>query len=285
MPGFATVDAAISVAGLNGKMQRIVFSKAMAAASVIHIPHTLWKGTGTPLAGTDGTVGAANGRATSKTTVGAIDYLNDAATGELSNLASFAACSATTSGTGTLILCDRLADCNLDISQATSAITGLDATARLGATTAPGDGGQMWLEVTTVLSAASNVVFFNGTDNLGNAAIQQPGWANTASAAVHRSVNTGLWQPLASGTTGVRDLTNITLQVGAGATGAYNACIVRPLAYIPVPAVSQWVERDFICEIPLMSKIYDNACLFMIWVPSVNAITATIFGELRIIAA
>lgn len=280
MAGFTTVDNAITVAGLNGKLQKLNFSKLMPAAAIANVPYSLWRATGLPTAGTSTTQGVANGRACNKSTVGSFDYLNDASSGELSFLA---AVGATGAAAGSLILCDRLADCNLGINEATSGITGLDGTARLGATTAPGDGGQLWCEVTTTISASSTFTY-GGIDNLGNT-VTTANMVAAVTTAAERSVNTQLWQNLgtATGTTGLRTITQNNLIVSGAGTGAFNACLVRPLATIPIPAANQYVERDLICEIPAMPKIYDNACLFLIWVPTATT-AVTLFGEVRVIA-
>lgn len=280
MTGFVTIDNAITVAGLNGKLQRLNFSKLMTGVAIVNIPYSLWASTGVPAAGTSTATGVANGRACNKATVGSLDYLNDAFTGEQSYLALFGAGSAVT---GTLIVCDRLADCNLGANEATAAITGLDGTARLGATTAPGDGGQLWCEATAAISAG-NTFTYGFTDNLGNS-VTTGNMTTSIVVVAQRSVNSQLWQTLGTGTgtTGVRAITQNTLAAPSGATGSFNACIVRPLATISIPTASQYVERDLICEIPAAPRIWDNACLFMIWVPT--AVTATtLFGELRVIA-
>lgn len=278
MTGFATVDAAIAVAR-SGKLQRVPYSKTMAAVAVVNIPYTLWRATGYPTVGVATTKGVANGRANSKTTQGALD-INDAASGELSFLASFGS---NTASTGTLILCDRMAECNLDASEANGGtIVGLDASARMAATTAPGDGGQIWCEVTTAFVGTSSITF-EATDQLGTTAQAQQVITETSGAVIERSVNSQLWQGLAAGTTGVRALTKSNLTVAGGATGAFSACIVRPLGYITLPISGQFIERDFICELPSAPRIWDNACLFMIWIPTATT-ALTLFGELRIIA-
>lgn len=277
--GFSTVDSVINAASVNGKMQRLCFNKVMPSVSVANVPHTLWKATGLWPAGTDGTLGKANGRVLTDASTGGVVYSN-AVNPATMHLISLGAAPITASATGTLILCDRIADCQLAHAETTGSITGMTATSRLAATTAPGDGGQLWCEVTSAFSAASNTITFQATDQLGNTAVSLAGMVTTASAIVGRSPNAKLWQDLVANVTGIRALTNVTLTSGT-ATGQYNACIVKPLATIPLPAVSTYVERDLVVEIPNIPLLYDDTCFQLIFVPTA-AVTATIFGELRI---
>jgi hypothetical protein len=134
------------------------------------------------------------------------------------------------------------------------------------------------LEVTTALSAASSSVQITYTNELGTASQVTPAIATVASAIVGRSPTLQLWQTLVAGDRAVRSLTAVSST--ALATGVVNGCIVRPLGYVPLIAAAQYVDRDFFVEMPSLSKIYDNACLFFIYVPTA-ALTATVFGELR----
>jgi len=279
--GFATVDTLINAASVNNTMQRLSFSKTT-TTTVANQPWSLWTGTGVPAAGTYGTNGKANGRSTDQTTVGAYKYGN-AASGTM-HLITMGSTTVTASGSGSLILVDRMADCQLSHAETTGAITGMDASTRMAATTAPGDGGMLWCEVTSVFSTASNTITYQATDQLGNTAQNLTGMVTNpgaAALAANRSVNAQLWQTLASGITSIRALTNTTLTAGS-ATGQYAACIVRPLGIIPIVAVSQYVERDFVVEIPNIIKLYDNSCLTFIYITTVAATTPTVFGELRI---
>lgn len=284
MGGFSTVDGAIDNTGLHGKLQRLCFSKLMPSASVALSPHSLWRSAGIPAIGGDPSTGVANGRACSKTTAGAFTWLNDAASGEQTHLIGGGATSATASTTGTLIVCDRLSDIVLVVSQATSALTGFDGTARMAATTAPGDGGQLWSDVASGAGATTETFNFTYTNELGSAGSTTQNIVSIASAASQRPIaGTGqstLWLPIAQGDTSIRSVSNITNVATNSTLGNVNYSIVRPLGYLPLVAVSQFQERDFIVEIPNIPKIFDGACIFFIYVPGA-AVTATIFGELR----
>jgi len=283
--GFSTLDTVISSA-VAGKMQRLGFSKLAATAGVALTPRTTWKDTGTPAAGADPTLGVGNGASPTNRTGGGWPY-NGSATGTQNALIGIGAASGTASSTGTLILCDRQAHIQLSVAQATSALTGMDGTGRMAATTAPGDGGMLWAECTAAMSAAQNTFTFTYTNMLGTGSEVTPNVLNGSSTAVGNmafqttGVVTYLWTILATGDTGVRSVQTVTLVTNNSATGQYDLCIVRPLAYLPIAAVSQYLERDLVIEIPGTQKLYDSSCLFMIYLPAA-ANTPTIYGEARV---
>lgn len=276
--GFSTVDAITNAISVNGKMQRLYFDKTLAQATIANIPATCWTATGNPTAGTYAAAGLANGRVCTSATTGAMPYGNATSPATM-HLITAGITTKVASSTGTFILCDRIADCQTTLLQASGSFTGVTATSRLGATTAPGDGGQLWIEtVTATGTATTKTVTY--TNQLGTAAQTSPSIISTATGTVGRSVNGKLWQSLATSDTGIRTLESIASNSGSG-TGNIAYCIVRPLATIPCPAVSVWVERDFVVELPNLPLIYDSSCLFWIYVPAA-AVTASLFGELRI---
>lgn len=293
MSGFDKIDTLIQLAKFQGKLQRIAFSKVMASVGVANSPHTLWNASGYPSAGTSGTNGAANARVLTKSSAGAIPWLNDAASGETSHVVGLGATSITASATGTLILCDRIADCNVSfpgsVAYPLTFSPNIDGTSRMAATTAPGDGGQIWTEVTTAGSAFSDNINYTYTDQLGvgsktsalpssvvSCAVNRPAWTFGAALVGQNQ----LWFPLDGVSTGVRSIQSSN-NSSSNQTGAFNVCIVRPLAHLPLFAVSQYVERDYAVEIPNLPQVWAGACLFFIFVPTA-AVTATIFGELKL---
>lgn len=279
MAGFATVDSIVSAWTVSAKGQKLFFSKISAAVTIANNPKSLWTATGMPIAGTYGSVGKANGRVLTDASVGGIPFDNPG--GSLTtHLISAEGTVITAAATGSLILVDRIADCLLAHAEATGSITGLDATSRLAAA----GGCQIWCEVQTNFSAGANGITFTYTNSAGTGSKTTPTMTTTASALVGNSVRTGqLWVPLASGDTGVRSIQSVTLASGT-ATGQYAACLVRPLATIPLGVVGVTTARDFVVELPNMERIYDDSCLSLIWIPT-GAQTPAIFGEVRICSA
>lgn len=281
MAGFTTVDA-VNTAWVAGKGQRIPFCKIFPSTAVSSIPHTSFLGTGTPGAGTTGTKGRANGRVLTSASAGAIQF-NNATSGANTYINSIQL-NVKTGAQGTYILVDRIADCNVDHSEATGNFTGLTATSRLpSASTSAASGCMIYTEVTTAFSAASNNITYTYTNTNGTASQVTPTIATTASAIVGRSINGNLWQPLATGDCGVRSIESITLSSGS-ATGAYNVCLVRVIAMISTGAANQPAERDYCVETPMMERIYDDSCLMWLTVAGA-ASTYILDGNINVVSA
>lgn len=135
-----------------------------------------------------------------------------------------------------------------------------------------GDGCRLYFVTTTGAgSTAQNVrVFYN--DQANNAA--NSGFiamrASSTTGQVPSSQSPSIYLPLAGGDTGVSNCANIAFtatNVGAGAL-----CLAKPLAYIPfTTAVSVASEREFLYQTPTLPRIYDNACLVMLYVTAQGA--------------
>jgi hypothetical protein len=279
MAGFSTVDAVVNALTVNLKGQRLYFHKVAQSATVANIPHSLWDANGIPIAGTYGSTGKAYGRTLTDASVGGVAFTNATAPATMHLLQGEFA-TMTTNATGTLILVDRIADCALAHGEATGSITGLSATTRLPSAGATAEACQIWCEVTSGFSAGSNTITYTYTNQNGTGSKTTPSIVTTASAVARRSINGNLWQPLASGDTGVRSNESVTLSSGS-ATGTYCLCLVRPLGQIPINATSVASARDFIVEIPSLPRIYDDSCLSLIYVPTA-AVTPTVFGTMTI---
>lgn len=273
MPGFSTVDAIVSRLSVDLAGQRLLIHKT-GSTMVASTPHSLWAATGLPSAGGYGSVGKANGRVLTSSTTGALSYSNPSAPNTMHLLKSELTLVA--GSVGTIIVVDRIADVLLAHAEATGSITGVDATSRLPS----GAGCQLWLEVQTALSAASNTWTFGYTNQAGTSSRTTGSIVTVASAIVNRSPTAALWQPLQAGDTGIRTLDSITLVSGT-ATGQICAALVRPLATIPLPTLGLSTARDHVMELPQLERVRDNSCIQLIYVP--NTTTAlTVAGELLI---
>ncbi len=278
MAGFTSYDQIVNALTVSGYGRRNTFQQTLPSTTVANIPHSMWAATGIPTAGGNTSAGKANGRVLTKATAGAHPFSNAPAsrTQHLTGMGAFTL----TSTTGTLLLADRIADCNIAANEATGSFTGtgLVATSRLAATTSPGDGCQIWLEVTTALGAGATSFTFTYTNQLGTGSKTTPSISLVASAIVGRSATAGLWVPLASGDTGVRSIESLTLT--GGTTGNLNVCLVRPLLYLPLPSAGIISDRDCVMEMPGLDRLYDDSCLFLI-VTTTSAATASVAGEVR----
>jgi hypothetical protein len=275
MAGFASHNAIINAWSVDLRGQKLHFHKVMAQSSTSNIPASLWNATGNPSAGSYGSVGKANGRTCTSATTGAMPFTN-ASGGRTMHLIAGEVTTMTSSATGALVLVDRISDCLLAHAEASGSITGLSATSRL----ASGQGAQIFCEVQSAFSAASNTITFTYTNQAGTGSRTTGSIVTSASAAVGRSVNANLWQPLQSGDTGVRSIESVTLSSGT-ATGQYAVCLVRPLGSIPIGVNCITASRDFVLEMPNLERIYDDSCLQLIYIPS-GGVTATMFGTVHI---
>jgi hypothetical protein len=271
---FSTVDSIIA-ALTAGNGNRYPFTKTLPSTTVAGVPHTCWAATGMPGAGGNTTTGKANGAVCTTSTAGSMPYVN-ASSGQMSFLTGNAGTTAS-AGAGTLIFYDRIAHCNIAHNEASgsfSGMTGSGVTGRLGST----EGAQIWLEVTTAFSAATNTLNFGYTNQAGTSGQTTPNFTTVASSIVGRNpVANTLWLPLATGDTGVRSLDSITLVSGT-ATGNMNVVLARPLVYVPIITAAEMVARDTVTEMYQMPNMYNSTCLSFIFVPNAAG-TPTFFGE------
>ena len=270
---FTTVDQIIAaLAAGNG--QKWPFTKTLPSTTAAGTWHTLWAATGMPSAGGNTTAGKANGAVCTSATAGAMPYTN-AASGSM-NLLSGAAGPTAAAGVGTLLVYDRIAHCNIAHNEATGSFAGMSATSRLGAT----EGAQIWLEVTTALSAASNTIAFGYTNQAGISSRTTPTFATVASSIVGRNpVASTLFLPLQSGDTGVRSLDTVASLTGT-ATGNMNVVLARPLLALPMTTAGILTQRDTVTELYQMPKLYDASCISFLFLPNAAG-TPTWTGELQ----
>jgi hypothetical protein len=265
----STVDGWAAAVANNG--QDIQITKNVPTVGVANIPHSLWAGGGTPVAGTYPVTGKANGRTVTDASTGGRAYVN-APSGTMyltrvGMIPQAATCQ------GTILLVDRISDCSILLADTTGAVTGLDATSRLPAAAAGAEGAQIFIYAQTALGTATtfNLTY---TNQAGTGSQVTPNIVSTASAVINRSLNAGLFVPLATGDTGVRSIETFTAVSGSG-TGTLSICLVRVLARIPIPVAGVLVERDLISELPGPKTIYSDSCFDWILVPTGAAVAAT----------
>ena len=152
-----------------------------------------------------------------------------------------------------------LAHVSIANNQATGNISpALDGTARL----ASGEGGLLFAEVSSALSASTNNFTLTYTNQAGTASRVTPTITTRSSGAVATGTYSGMFLPLAVGDVGVRSVESWTLSSGT-ATGTNTFSIVKPIACISGSMAGQF-ELNFLLNKPMLPKIHDSACLF--WV-------------------
>jgi hypothetical protein len=167
---------------------------------------------------------------------------------------------------GTLMLYDRLGhNGNLDGTQ-TAAQSFTGSITRY----TDGIGNIMWYEIygntTTILGATGTTMTVQYDGVTGN---NQTSPAVVIGGTGFREGNQARMIPLLSGDTGVIAVDNVDLVISTGTAGAFGVTIAHPLATanITVAGVGGW--RDFVTGLPGLPEIKTDACLALLWFPSV----------------
>jgi len=250
----------------NGKQQVWNFSKTSAQAPVVGVWQSLWKGAGSPPAGSDpaGTPGVAYVSDTTSPVTGSM-YNGDVST-DLRFLLSFGAVCQVA---GTLVLYDRLAGVGGIAMNATGSKTVNSAALdHLGSTLAVSN--EVWLEWTTAATTTppvGHLLTYTSAD--GTASNVGP---NISPAIPLASAAIGCMTPvpLLAGKLGVRSVETFNCDTAAAA-GAANLLIIRRLAALPLVA-NQWNEISFLDDVLSLPRIYDNATLGLMWLGTTTTI-------------
>lgn len=258
--GFSSLSDLISEATVGGKRREFAFNKAGAAATT-SASNSLWRVGNHPAAG--GAASAApGGTAFTSASTGAFSFDNPSG----GDTQHFVSANVVTQAAGnTLMLYDRLFGVAKTMnSNATEAVSGVPT--RYQSTT-PGAqdsaaGNFLFFEVGTVLPAtAHNWTVCTYLDQGGNASTL-PSVAGIPSAAATRlDLPLSTWfAPLESGDTGIKALTQLQLSA-AVASGAVDAVIGHPLAWMPIPIANMACVIDGINTAFNLVRIFDDACL------------------------
>ncbi len=259
----------------NSKIVRVPFSRQPNGTPTANQPHSLWQGAASvqiPGVGALPATGVGNGTTVTSSTVGAIV---PPANAYLVGMEGFT--HTANSGVGTLYLLRRICHIQINHAQATSALTGLDATGALDA----GQGGQIMIEVGTGLSAAANVFNLTYTDQGATGSRVTPNITTVASTGQGKSVNTAFFQPLRTGDNGVRSIESITAISGAG-TGTMVISIVKPLAALYFGSASSAGVTETVFSPEALLSLPSTAALQLMWLPTTTA-GGTISGSVNFI--
>jgi hypothetical protein len=183
--------------------------------------------------------------------------LNAAVNPDTRHLTAIGAMTTAATAIGGLWLCDYLA------YQPSCVITGAPTALTTGALPryATGDGVQVMVVTQTAAGAATPSLTLTYTDQggtAGNVATAVTSIANSAPVAQLWGVQ-GPFLPLATGDTGVRSVASYSLATGT--TGTVAFVYVKPLAFIPMPIVNIFSERDMLYQLANLPQIQDGACL------------------------
>lgn len=188
------------------------------------------------------------------------------------------------------ILVDRIAQCQLNLSETNGNFTGFSAVDRLSPTGSFGSGAQIWCEVSENFSNTISQFYFTYTNQDGIGSRQTPLITTIPSATIGNSITptSGAYIALQGADSGVRSIESITFVSGSSiATGKYAVCLVKPIVTSPMYnfGVSSNTTCDYLTQLPCPEKIHDDAYLtWLMW--SVNsAANAILWGTLQILCA
>lgn len=269
MAGVATYAALQTALANQGKRQHLQWTRASISGSVVDVLYDLSLLGDRPAILTTPTAGLANATACSKTTGGAMYFMNAAASTNNFLLKINANRTSGASLQGTYWLVDRLAMCKVDMTTASGSFTGFDATARLAAT----EGGMIVTTVITALSATPTAISLGYTNQSGTASRTTKTISTTASRAANNSAITlyNFW-PLQAGDTGVRSIESYTSD--AAGTGVVLFSVVKPLAIFNAGLFGDCYERDAMIQTLKGVIIPDNACLQLLFAPAASSTSA-----------
>jgi hypothetical protein len=143
----------------------------------------------------------------------------------------------------------------------------------------------------TGTSSGTPVMVASYTDQAGNSGAALGATINfTAGAAnvptpgkiCHSGVaanNHAPFLPLATGDTGMRSVQSVTMSTNYGGASAVTGALVlcKPLAAIPIVTLGVAGERNLVMQLPSLPRIYDEACLNLLWFPGAATAASTAF--------
>lgn len=263
----------------SGKLQRIHFEKTTSTSGA-NFGVSLWTANGQPTSGSYGASGNANGRVCNQSTSGSLQFVTSSA-GKNLYLASTIMTSITAlNSLGHFAMFDRISDCLIPHSASSGSISGLDATSRLGSTSGPGDGAQIFIESQTALSTALNTFQIEYTNQNGVSGRLTPIFPlGGGTRTINQIFTSQFFAPLQTGDTGVRSIQGIT-RISGSQTGNIAIALVRPLVEITTAVAANPSWRDFIQDIRFLPPISNDACLMFAFASPASAahvITGDIF--------
>ena len=251
---------------LSGMLTPFPIYRASATAEGAGTFQSLWKGTGTPGAGSNPPLfSAGSGYVPDDTTAGALTFTNSLQTylGRLSMSGPTA---------GYLVVYDRVWACSGFSTVSTSA-QNIVTPGLPGRQSGNYVGVEAWLEVYTAPGATGANWTLGYTDQSGNTGATAV-YAHPANA---ETVGQMMRFPLAAGDHGVQSVQSLTCSVSSGTAGDIGITLIRRIAEIPITA-NGVVLDVFGLGLP---KIPDDACLAMMMLCSTTS-TGIVIGSLSL---
>jgi hypothetical protein len=247
---------------VNGAVATVISSKWF----------SLWEYEGQPSHGSPAT---STGAALDNTTIGGLRQ-TDPGGGRQKWLLGF---EAVTNQVGTIMLYDRLAhDGGFDATNTSSQSVSFTPPSRYN----DGIGNQIWLEIVTTIGVTATTITVEYTNQAGTTGQITP--AITFGGTNNREAQRMLPVPLASGDTGVQNITNVDLLATTGTVGDFSAVLIHPLASIPLAFAGNGMIRDMISGVPGLVEIKTDACLAMAWLAT-SSTSPDLIGAIHMVEA
>lgn len=145
-------------------------------------------------------------------------------------------------------------------------------------------GGTGYVANATTVGASAHTVAMTYVNQAGTGSRQMPFAVNcTASAIMGHITHAGVAAgntfplPLAHGDNGIRSISSITIGATGTAATYYHMVLYRELTRIPVPAANVYYEREFLNQVPSLKRVYDGACLGLLYTAAANTVASTTF--------
>lgn len=259
--GFASLGDLISEATAGGKKRIYTYSKT-GVTGVVAVTNTLWFEGAQPVAGSIGAA-APGGTVHVDSDVGGHLFVNPTGgdTQHLTRWDSYASVAA-----NTLMLYDRLHSVAKTMnSTGTEAVTGVPTryASTTGGAADSAEGNFLFIETVTALPAtAHNWTVCTYTDQSGNTGATLPSVTGNSSGIAKRlDMPTNTWFcPLASGDTGVKNLTQMQCSVLV-ASGTIDFVVGHPLAILAHPVINMMWTMDGVTGSFNLNRVFDDACL------------------------
>jgi hypothetical protein len=275
--------SALIAAKTGGKSVTMLFNKTGTAPTAANGAMDLWMAAGQPAAGSAGAA-LPGGTSTTNATAGNLGYINavvNANTGHFVN----ASCEATVAGNDLLLIDQQFRGAVTMTSTSTQSVTGANTNARYTSQTdgalnyAGGNFVYPAVTGTVLASVAHNWTVCQYTNQAGTTGQSIPSIAGVSACAKNQiDLAVGNWfMPLASGDTGVYQLTQVQLSADV-TSGTADIVVAHPIAVFSCPVASLAMNIDGVTSAFNLQQIYDNACLSLLELPKVSTTATTYSG-------
>jgi hypothetical protein len=266
-----------STGGNDGNPETVFFYKAPridgAGSSIFTsgLPFSMWRYDGDPSGAAVPTTVANPTLATP----GAIRFTNPGGGREKHLIQTWATA---TVAPGLLIVYDRL----LHIGGFDATVTDPQTVGGTLTRNTSGVGNWAWAEIYTAVGATARTITMSYTNTTPASGRTSP--AVQIGSTSYREAQRAMLFPLQSGDIGVTSVQSVTINTSTDAAGNFGVTIGRPLAYVGVGAAGAPGWRDFTTGMPGIPVIPTDACLSILWVPTVTTVVE-INGGLQMVEA